>query len=231
MFKEHNFIIWGTYCGCGNECSILQNEHHPWVDTAFTVKLKCSSCGNEVIIDRKCAEEFYNNKIYSYYNGLYGKVIDLGCGGGFLSRYLLNQDKVDKIYGLDCDTGCMNELSDINEQDEFEFIQADISDIGSKFSFNSIDFLVSRDVFMFVEDTDKYFDDITRIVTKGIRQMGWYMQNNRRMKNKLEPNQIANEYIKRGWKVEIEYLDWYKCGYFIRADKYKTIENHKIESR
>lgn len=87
MFKEHNFIVWGTYCKCGNECSILQNEHHPWIDTAFAVKLKCSSSGSEV------------------------------------------------------------------------------------------------------------------------------------MKNKLEPQQIAYEYIKRGWKVELEYLNWYKSGYFINAYK------------
>jgi len=207
MFKEHGFTVWGTYCKCGNECSILQNRYHPWVDTEFTTKLKCSSCGNEVTIDRKCAEEFYNNKIYSYYNGLYGKVIDLGCGGGFLSRYLLNQAKVDKIYGLDCDVDCINELEDIKEQTKFQFIQSDIRNIGSKISSNSIDFLVSRDVFMFVEDTDRYFDDITRLVTKGIRQMAWYMKDNSRMKNKLEPKQIADEYIKRGWKVEIEYLD------------------------
>lgn len=219
MFKEHNFVIWGTFCKCGSECSIRQNEHHPWVDTGFTAKLKCSSCGNEVTVDRKCAEEFYNNKIYSYYNGLYGKIIDLGCGGGFLSRYLLNQDKVDKIYGVDSDEDCVNELKDIEEQKKFEFIKADISNLGSKFSSNSIDFLVSRDVFMFVEDTTSYFDDVTRIVNKGIRQMGWYMKDNSRMKNKLEPKQIADEYIKRGWNVEIEYLDWYKCGYFIRVDK------------
>lgn len=223
MFKEHGFIVWGTYCKCGNECSILQNEHHPWVDTAFTAKIKCSSCGKEAIIDRKRAEEFYNNKIYSYYNGLYGKVIDLGCGDGFLSRYLLEEDKVHKIYGLDCDLDCMGELADINKKKKFEFIQGDISNFGSKFIANSIEFLVSRDVFMFVEDTDRYFDDITRIVTKGIRQMGWYMKDNSRMKNKLEPEQIADEYIKRGWKVEVEYLDWYKCGYFIKADRCITI--------
>lgn len=65
MFKENNSIMWGNYCKCGNECSILQNEHHPWINTSFTVELKCSSCGNKVIIDKERAAEFYNNKIYS----------------------------------------------------------------------------------------------------------------------------------------------------------------------
>lgn len=39
------------------------------------------------------------------------------------------------------------------------------------------------------------------------------------MKNKLTPHQIANEYSKRGWNVELKYLDWYKYGYFINAYK------------
>lgn len=218
MFKEHNFVVWGTHCKCGNECSILQNQYHPWIDTTFAIKLKCSFCGNEVIVDRKCAEAFYNNKIYSYYNGLYGKVIDLGCGDGFLSRYILNQNGVDKVYGVDVDTECITDLADIiNGQNQFEFINTDINNIGSRFCSSSVDFLVSRDVFMFVEDTERYFDDISRIVSKGVKQMGWYMKDNDRMKNKLETRQIADEYEKRGWTVDIEYLDWYKCGYFINA--------------
>lgn len=220
MFKEHKFTVWGTYCKCKSECSILQNGHHPWDDTTFTVKLKCNSCGNEITIDKKSAEKFYNNRIYSYYDGLYGKVIDLGCGGGFLSRYLLNQTKVERIYGLDIDMDCINDLSDIiGIKNNFKFIQSDISDISNIFNPNSIDFLVSRDVFMFIEDTDRYFSDITKIVNKGVRQMGWYVGDNSRMKNKLLPEQIAEEYTKRGWTVELKCLDWYKSGYFINAHK------------
>lgn len=74
-------------------------------------------------------------------------------------------------------------------------------------------------MFMFIEDTNQYFDDVTNIVNKGIRQIGWYMRDSERMKNKLEPQQIAYEYIKRGWKAELEYLNWYKSGYFINAYK------------
>lgn len=224
MFEENKFVIWGTICRCGNECSILENEHHPWVDTEFTVKLRCSSCGDEIIVDQKKAEEFYNNKIYSYYNGLYGRIIDLGCGGGFLSRYLLNHDRTFRVYGLDNDPECNAELSDIiDNEGKFKLIQSDISRIGSIFIPQSIDFLVSRDVFMFVEDTDRYFDDVTEIISKGIRHMGWYMKDNSRMKNKLEPQQIAEEYRKRGWTAELESLDWYKCGYFINAYKEKCL--------
>lgn len=220
MFREHNFNIWGTYCECGNDCSILQNKHHPWDDTNFTTKLKCSVCGNELVVDKKNAQIFYDNKIFSYFNNIYGTVIDLGCGGGFLSRYLICQHSVDRVLGLDIDKDCIDELSDIVGQNEkFEFIEYDGQNLRRLFNEDSIEFMVSRDVFMFIEDTDQYFDDVSKIVKKGIRHMGWYSENNEKMKNKLTPQQIKNEYTKRGWIVESEYLDWYKSGYFINAYK------------
>ncbi len=91
MFKEHRFVIWGTRCQCGCECGILQNQHHPWINTEFIVKLICPACGREVSIDKNSAETFYNKKIYSYFNDLYGTVVDFGCGDSFLSRYLIRQ--------------------------------------------------------------------------------------------------------------------------------------------
>lgn len=221
MFRDHKFIIWGTYCKCGNECSILQNEHHPWDDTIFIAKLKCSLCNNEVIVDAKSAKEFYDNKIYSYYDGIYGNIIDLGCGGGFLSRHLLGQENITKVWGLDIDEDCISELSDIIDKNEkFKFKKYNGLSLNNIFTEDSIDFLISRDVFMFIEDTDKYFDEVSKIVNKGIRQMGWYIENNKRMNNKLTPDEICNEYLKRGWTVNIEYLDWYKSGYFINAYKF-----------
>lgn len=221
MFREHNFNIWGTYCECGNDCSILQNKYHPWDDTKFTTKLKCNVCGNELIVDKQNAQIFYNNKIFSYFNDIYGSVIDLGCGGGFLSQYLICQDSVDIVFELDIDKGCIDELSDlIGQNNKFEFMDYEGQNLRKLFNENRVEFLVNRDVFMFIEDTDQYFDDVSEIVNKGIRHMGWYSENNERMKNKLTPQQIKNEYSKRGWTVELKYLDWYKSGYFIDAYKY-----------
>lgn len=145
--------------------------------------------------------------------------MDLGCGGGFLSRNLIKHDKVTKVYGLDIDLDSEIDLKDIIDNPKFNFIHRDIDNINAIFQKGSIDYLVSRDVFMFIENTQKYFDDVTNIVTSEIKQMGWYIEGNMRMKNKLLPEQIAEEYIKRGWEVELEYLDWYKSGYFINAYK------------
>lgn len=220
MFKEHDFIVWGTYCKCGHECSILQNERHPWDESSFTIKLKCSVCGTEVIIDTKSAALFYDKKIHSYFNNVSGNVIDLGCGGGFLSRHILAQPNIEKVYGMDVDIDCENEISDlIKHRSTFKFINSDIKSLDILFAPSSIDFLVSRDVFMFIEDTDTYFNTLSKLVTKGIKQMGWYIEGNKRMKNKLTPAMIAKEYEKYGFTAELEYLDWYKSGYFINAYK------------
>lgn len=80
----------------------------------------------------------------------------------------------------------------------------------------AFDYLVSRDVFMFIEDTEQYFNDVTHLIHKGIYQMGWDITNHPRMKNTLKSDETAKE---NGWQVEIEYLDWYKSGYLIKAIK------------
>lgn len=184
------------------------------------MKINCPLCGYENDVDQKAAENYYNHRIYSYFQSIHGIVLDLGCGGGLLSRFLLADSQVKKVYGLDKDGECANDLADLMENRKFQFIQADVSYLNNLFAESSLDFLVSRDVFMFISDTDRYFDDVTKLVNGGIRQMGWFMKDSQRMKNHLRPEQIADEYRKRGWNVNLELLDWYKSGYFIRADHY-----------
>ncbi len=192
MFKEHNYVIWGTKCQCGK---ILE-------------------------INREKAEAFYNSKIYDYYKELSGDVIDLGCGGGFITNYINSNHLVNNIYAIDRDSGCIEDLSKIkDEQEKIKFINIDISELSNKFKENSVDYIVSRDVFMFIEDTEKYFTDMCRIAKKGIIQMGWYISHNHRMKNQITPDKIAIEFKRRGWKVRINYLEWYKSGYVILADR------------
>lgn len=215
MFKEHFDIAWGTVCSCGNEVFILQNVHHPWDNDEFTIKIKCANCSHTVIIDREKATNFYNEKIYSYFDNVEGTILDLGCGGGFLSERLVRNVNVQKVIGLDLDDASYSHLEKYN----FEFISNDISNLNHIFEKDTLDYLVSRDVFMYIEDTDRYFDDVTHLINQGIYQMGWYMSNHPRMKNCLKPDEIVYEYRKHGWETEIEYLDWYKSGYFIRAIK------------
>ncbi|WP_373899402.1 class I SAM-dependent methyltransferase [Haloimpatiens sp. FM7315] len=273
MFKEHNYVAWGDICSCGSEVYVLQNKYHPWEDVDFKIKIKCRNCGKSLEVDKSKAENFYNRKILSYFKDVEGTVIDLGCGSGFLSEYLLENNNVKKIYAIDNDIeskkfidelnlanrlNCANELNcrDIsncedksdfdsrldwknksnlsdrcnfadklhlrdksNNKDKITFLHMDICDLGKCFENKKVDYIVSRDVFMFVDDTERYFQDVNKVVSKGVRQMGWYIGENKRMRNKLTPEEIKEKLINRDWKVYLEDLDWYKSGYFIRADK------------
>lgn len=180
--------------------------------------MKCASCGSRIFIDQNSAQNFYNKKIYSFFTGLNGTIVDFGCGDGFLSRSLLSQDNIHKIYGVDIDLECLNQTKDITDH-RFVFKNYDGCNLCNLFNPNSIDFLINRDVFMFIDNPNQYFSDVNMIVKKGIRQMGWYKKSDSRIKNKLEPQQIAEKFKNMGWHVQLQELDWYMSGYFLIADK------------
>ncbi len=220
IFPEHNYVIWGTKCTCGEENYVLQNQFHPWNETDYKIKIKCSKCNRQLEIDHLAAEAFYNKKIYHFFNDVEGTILDIGSGGGFLTQQLIDKQNVNKVYAIDIDNQSeieINKLVDMNKNVKFKCL--DVKDISETFEAQSIDYIVNRDVFMFMEDPEKYFNDVTTIARKGLRQMGWFINGNKRMKNNLSPYKIVEELKQRKWKVELEILDWYKSGYFIKADK------------
>lgn len=220
MFQEHPFVVWGAQCRCGGEVSILQNSFHPWSSTDFIVKAWCPVCGRAVEIDQSRASEFYSRKILSYFTDVSGEVLDLGCGGGFLTEFVAGKDDVSRVCAIDSDPACEGSIGAINDPErKIRFERMDAGKIGRRFASDSVDYLVHRDVFMFIDDPGLYFDDVTRIVRRGIRHMAWYVKGNARMKNAVAPDEIVAELQRRGWEAGIEYLDWYKCGYFVRAQK------------
>ncbi|MCO7126872.1 hypothetical protein NIE88_13955 [Sporolactobacillus shoreicorticis] len=123
------------------------------------------------------------------------------------------------MVGLDQDKECPDELAKLLMNHNFTFIHATIDQLRELFPAQSIDYLMSCDVFMFIEDVNRYFDDVGWLVKSRIRQIGWYMKNNPRMRNSLEPDQILEAYPKRGWHTRLIDLDWHKNGYMIQADR------------
>ncbi|MGI5853416.1 MAG: class I SAM-dependent methyltransferase [Bacillota bacterium] len=229
MFLEHDFVVWGTLCDCGRDVAVLQNKVFPWSESDFQIKMICPACGKMVVVDQGRASDYYSRKILAMYDDVRGTVLDLGCGGGFLTEYVAAKKEVTRVLAIDPDPGCAEAINQIPDPEgKIDFRVADASVLGDlagagmagvEAGTPSIDYLIHRDVFMFIDDPEKYFDDVTKIVRRGIRHVGWFMSGNARMKNTLEPQQILSELEKRGWRAQLHILDWYKCGYYISADK------------
>ena len=129
MNREHNFTIWGSICDCGTECSILQNKVHPWDHISLIIRMVCPKCGNIVDIDKKKAEKFYNNKIFSYYDDLYGTVMDLGCGGGLLTKHIIKNEDITRIICIDNDERCHKQINAISNTKRIEFFNLNIPNL------------------------------------------------------------------------------------------------------
>jgi SAM-dependent methyltransferase len=229
MFLEHDFVVWGTLCDCGHDVAVLQNKAFPWSESDFKIKMVCPGCGKMVLVDQARASAYYSHKILAMYDDVSGTVLDLGCGGGFLTEYVSAKKEVTRVLAIDPDPEYAEEIGKIPDPEgKITFRVADASVLGdlagagkawAGAGIPSIDYLIHRDVFMFIDDPERYFDDVTSIVRRGIRHVGWFMSDNARMKNTMQPQQILSEMEKRGWRAQLHILDWYKCGYFICADK------------
>lgn len=229
MFLEHDFVVWGTLCDCGRDVAVLQNKVFPWSESDFQIKMICPACGKMVVVDQGRASDYYSRKILAMYDDVRGTVLDLGCGGGFLTEYVAAKKEVTRVLAIDPDPEYAEEIGKIPDPEgKITFRVADASVLGdlagagkawAGAGIPSIDYLIHRDVFMFIDDPERYFDDVTSIVRRGIRHVGWFMSDNARMKNTMQPQQILSEMEKRGWRAQLHILDWYKCGYFICADK------------
>jgi ubiquinone/menaquinone biosynthesis C-methylase UbiE len=216
-FTQHPNIIWGPKCQCGKKVSILQTDHHPWVKTDFTPVVTCSNCNRQLKIDQQAAAKFYNQLIAEQFQGLSGQILDLGCGSGFLSYIALQNPQVEFVTGLDSDANSAEPFSQLDENSKF--IHADVSQLDQFFSEDSVDWIICRDFLMFVKDTGRFFDAITKISKTGLKMMNWYRPSDARVQNKLAPSQIKDELEKRGWKIELKPLEWYSAGYLITALK------------
>lgn len=218
-FQEHRNIIWGKKCeNCGHDVYLLQQDYHPWGDKEFAPLVTCPKCQQKQIINKEQAAIYYSRKIYSFFDIPDGVVLDLGCGGGFLSSKLIQNSKITKIFAVDYDQNVQKSIESIKSP-KIKFINQDADHLENNKLISNVDYLVHRDLFMFISNTENYFNYVRKSVSKSVYHMGWFIRGSERMKNQLLPEEIKEKYLEKGFEVSIKYPDWYSCGYFIRADR------------
>lgn len=212
-------MIWGTKCTfCGNDVFILQEENHPWFATNTVHKVKCEVCETVNCINQREAERFYNSRIYEQYEHISGNVVDIGCGGGLITNYLDTKKEVDNIYAIDSDYVSKDSL---NLSDKIHFIHGNVEGIDKLLDGISIDYMVSRDVVMYIENLPLCIQKASHIVQKGMVIVGWYNPTLSRVKNDVHPEEIKTMLTGQGFEVEYKELNWYKWGYKINANWWK----------
>lgn len=208
----YNTVIWGTTCSCGTQCSILTDKAHPLAKTDFAPTIVCPQCNRTHTVTQPMAQALYTSAILACFNGLSGHVIDFGSGGGFLSWHACTQEAVTKVTAIDIEPGFEKSLAALN-CDKINFIAGDETAI------QKADMLISRDVVMFVEDVPRFIDIIDTAIAHEIRLMGWFLPDNDRMKNQVTPQRMASLLKEKGWKIQLELLDWYRYGYLLVAER------------
>jgi len=215
MLSNNN--IWGTKCSCGEDCFVLRSDLHPWQKTNYKLEIICPKCGKANLVDQNKASTFYSRKILSLFDKLKPKVIDFGCGGGFLTAFAAQQFQVVDVYAVDIDKNVKSHVQAISPK--VRFIEGSISEMCLVMREKPVDELISRDVLMFLDNIESFIDDVTPYVGSKMRLLNWYMPNDRRVKNNLTPLQIRDLFINKGWKTKLSYLTWYKFGYFLEVDR------------
>lgn len=210
FFKDgeyKNVNIWGTMCDCGNEVSTLTNEH-PWMDVDVFYDVKCEKCGKVHRITKDMAATFYENKIYDLFKDVKGNVLELGSGGGFITKYLSTKSDVDNILAIDID----------DESNEYatEYIHGDINKFKELGVTKRFDYVVCRDVFMYLDNLDELFYEISKKSSK-LLFLNWYNPNHKNCHNKTNPIEIFEMLSKYYKDIEIVYPPFYKWGYLIRS--------------
>ena len=200
--------IWGTICECGNEVYNFYDDH-PWQDELIIKEVRCNKCNKLHKIDNDIASDFYNKKIFNCFSNLSGKVLEIGCGGGLITNYITSLKNVSYVATLDIDEESISKISNKHYKVNLNDFDESIFDI-------KFDYVICRDVLMYLNDIDYTFNKLSKISNKVIL-LNWYDINHKNCLNKTSPTDILNILSNYYENLTIDYPFFYKKGYLIKT--------------
>lgn len=214
--KDKN--IWGKYCKCGNIVYDYFDEHL-YLEENIEKVIVCPKCKSDNIVSKEDARIFYNSLIYECFKDVKGKILELDCGGGLLTEYLSKKKDVELLVAIDRDMS-NDEINYIKSLTNDNFYNIDLNDFNESFFNTHFDYVVCKDVLMYLDDIEVIFKKISNISNK-IILLNWHNENHKNCFNKTSPIAIVEILKKYYNNIVIEYPSFYKWGYLIKTEEEK----------
>ncbi len=208
--------IVGYECECGEEVSFL-SELHPygWSDD-FTLELTCPKCKQSHIISKSEAINFNAHKVHQLFDSIYGNVLEIGCEYGLLTNYISKNDKVKSITCIDIEDYSDSRLL---KNSKIKFVQQDLENLKLTSLKKDYDFLVCKDVLMYIMDIEKLVEKLSK-VCKNVLMINWFNAEKHNCKNKnASPLKVKKIFAKYYKNVSLSYPHVYNDCYLIKASK------------
>jgi len=215
--ENENKNIWGKYCKCGNMVYDYFFEHI-YSEENIEKAVICPKCKNDIVISKEDARTFYNNLIYKCFENVKGKVLELGCGGGLLTKYLSKKKDVELLVAIDNDMS--NEEINYIHSLTNNFYNIDLNDFNESVFNTHFDYVVCKDVLMYLANIEETFKKLSNI-SDNVILLNWHNENHKNCHNKTKPNTIVEILKKYYNNIVIEYPSFYKWGYLIKTEEGK----------
>ena len=212
--KKQNII--GTICDCKSEVFQMREEHPYGVPEDYALKLVCKKCGKQNIITKEKSIKFYEQKVRAVFNNAAGSVLEIGCGGGFLTKALIDNKNITKIVAVDKDDVLRE---NVKNNKKLSFVKLDLDYLDETIFKQKFDYVVCKDVLMQLKDYDIVIKKLSR-VAKNMILLNWFNKNHKNCFNKnAGPIKVKRALQKHYRHVTLSYPKLYNWCYLLFASE------------
>ena len=144
------------------------------------------------------------------------KALEIGCGGGFLTKALIDNKNITKIVAVDKDDVLRE---NIKNNKKLSFVKLDLDYLDETIFKQKFDYVVCKDVLMQLKDCDIVIKKLSR-VAKNMILLNWFNKNHKNCFNKnAGPIKVKRALQKHYRHVILSYPKLYNWCYLLFASK------------